>query len=717
MAEMLLPTKGWPDFQDGRVLTHNDLNRLRDYLYTKYAFQNSALFGFGVACGLSGSVDGKKLTISPGFALAGEGRELVLDTAFEYSLDDLAGEQLAEFGFVDGTKDGYTAVICAGDTPRAAGGVCDPDDCTLHTDYVDEGIRIAFARGQLKEAGVFAHKVFDLKPITPDKSGKAPGFAQLQKNLDKILEPHLGAPTLKLLMGLDLTGPAGVDLMKVGILNEVLYAAWEFFRCRAYENLDCFGAGNPACVALGWISENGAWAWHCRHRHHFILSRALFSAIRGSRCEDLCQAHLDRIRAILETFDPPPTKQEDPPKDWPDLDVHVCTLIELRGGTCIWWTPPDLPYKVELLPIPGGVHLLELIWNPPTVNELYGGDDPVVDNPLLDFVRPDATLRDVKLDPYGAGVVLTNQFLGFDGPQVAEAITKTLDKRGVTASVEAVSMDTFQKTANLRPGLALAATDSIFLGTNDKGTVIAVGAVPTTVALGDMPGLRVDAQQAVGVAQQLTKDVAEMENNFTQLGDDFAQIDKNFTQLGKNFTAIQQGFGNLEQTVKGFDQQTLTQLPVVVEQLEKQVESTQAEVKEVGVRLERTAELQTRRVDITLNEALGKVIAGPTRLGVEGPTRAPLIRSLESLSTAIEAAAPPASKDEVKKALDEGRPALDALRGASPEEELEGNAASAALESLLTAVRASGLSADSTEYRRARREVSALQKMLETPGG
>jgi hypothetical protein len=703
VAEMTLPTKGWPDFQDGRVLTHNDLNRLRDYLYTKYAFQNSALFGFGVACGLGGSVDGKKLTISPGFALAGEGRELVLDTAFEYDLGDLAGEQLEEFDFVDGAKDGYTAVICAGDTPRAAGGVCDPDDCTLHTDYVDEGVRIAFARGQLKQEGVFAHKVFDLKPITPDKSGKAPGFAQLQKSLNGLLEPHLEAPTLKLLMGLELTGPAGVDLMKVGILNEVLYAAWGFFRCRAYGSLDCFGTGTPACVALGWISENGAWAWHCRHRHHFSLSRALYSAIRGSRCEDVCQVHLDHIRAILETFEPPPTKQEDPPKDWPDEDVHICTLLELRNRKCIWWKLPDLPYKVELPPVSGTLNPLDPIWNPPTIEELYRDPDLVVTNPLLDPVRPEETVLDIKLDPYGAGVLPTNQFLGFDGPQVAEAITKTLDGQGITASVEAVSMDTFQKTANLRPGLALAATDSIFLGTNAKGTVIAIGAVPTSAALGDMPGLRVDAQRAVGVAEQLTED--------------FGQIQNGFTQLGKDFTAIQTGFGDLEQAVKGIEPETLSQLPLVVEQLHQQVENTNAEVKEVGARLDRTAQMQTRRVDDTLNEALGKVIEGGMRVGVVGPTRAPLVRSIESLSTAIEAAAPAASKDDVRAALEEGRPALDVLRGGTPEEEVEGNAASAALESLLSAVRASGLSTDSTEYRRARREVSALQKLLELPGG
>ena len=312
MADMTLPTKGWPDFQDGRVLTHNDLNRLRDYLYTKYAFQNRSLFGFGVACGLGGSVDGTKLTISPGFALAGKGRELVLDAPFEYDLGDLAGENLEEFDFVDSGKDGYTAVICADDTPRAAGGVCDPDDCTLHTDYMDEGVRIVFARGQLKAEGVFASPVFDLKPIAVDKPGRISGFDQLQKKLEGFLKPHLGSPTLKLLLDLNLTGPSGVDLMKVGILNEVLYAAWEFFRCRAYGKLGCFGEEDPDCVALGWVSENGTWAWHCRHRHHFILSRAFYSAIRGSRCEDLCQVHLDRIRAILETFKPPPTKEDRP---------------------------------------------------------------------------------------------------------------------------------------------------------------------------------------------------------------------------------------------------------------------------------------------------------------------------------------------------------------------------------------------------------------------
>ena len=262
-------------------------------------------------------------------------------------------------------------------------------------------------------------------------------------------------------------------------------------------------------------------------------------------------------------------------------------------------------------------------------------------------------------------------------------------------------MDVFENTANLRPGLALAATDAIFLGTNSKDTVIAVGAVPTATALGDMPGLRVDAQDAVSVAQQLTTD--------------FGAIEGNFTKLGEDFTAIQEDFGGLQGAFQGLKPETLTQLPVVVQQLQQAVQTAQMEIKDVGGQLERANQMQTRRVDETLNEVLSKVLeGGGGRLGIEGVARAPLVRSLESLSLAVEAAAPARAREDVRGALEEGRPALDALRGATVEEVDERQAAGAALESILAGLRAAGLSTDSTEYRRARREVTKLQKLLGT---
>ena len=48
----------YPDFKEGQVLTHNDLNLLRDFLYSRTAAHARLLFGFGVACGLEGSLAG-----------------------------------------------------------------------------------------------------------------------------------------------------------------------------------------------------------------------------------------------------------------------------------------------------------------------------------------------------------------------------------------------------------------------------------------------------------------------------------------------------------------------------------------------------------------------------------------------------------------------------------------------------------------------------------
>lgn len=756
---MTLPTWGWPDFQEGRVLTHNDLNRLRDYLYSKYTFQNRSLLGFGVACGLDGTVSGTRLTISPGFALTGDGRELRLDAEAGFELEDLAGSDLAEFDFVDADEDGYTAVLCADDTPRAAGGECDPDDCTLHTDVVDEGARVVFARGRLRTEGLFGHEVFDLEPLAIDKVATITGFKGLRDGLTKHLTPELAEPTVKLIAGLELTGPLGVDLMKVGILNEVLYAAWEYFRCRAYGTFDCFGEDRPDCVALGWISENGAWSWDCGHRHHFELSRALYAAVRGERCQDLCQAHLDHVRAILETFQPPPTQEEDPPKDWdPDVDVDLCDTRSWLKHRCTWW-PKDFPYEVELPPIrTKGKFPIDPLWDPPKSRDFVRPEELLVD---LGFTTPmpEDVVVNLRNDPAGVGLMGTSQFVGFDGHQVEAAIESTLAGRGLRGTVDVVSMDDFGQTEGMRPGLVVAASDGIVLGVNGKGTVLAVGAVPTSETLQQVPGIRADATTAMDLATGLDGRFTTLQGSFQQLNQEFLALDPE--RLGQLPGDVDERFESLEATLPsrevldkasafvttfeklqadvddienalGQAEKAIAQHGTTLENLKSQAASftrTQEEVagalarvdalkETTGTlegRIERSATEHTRRTD----EVVGRLITRPSGEGFrpEVAVTESMVASLESMRRAIAAAATQERAEGVRAALDQGAAALEVLRGQAEADvpSPEGERVAEVMESMLAAVRAAGLNTRSSEYRRARTDVTRAREFLRAP--
>jgi hypothetical protein len=104
----------YPDFVEGQVLTHNDLNLLRDYLYSRWAFDNSCMFGFGVACGLDGTA-GTQLSIDGGFALAQDGRLLRVTAAASFDWSSIAGlaaaVKPADYGIDFLAGAGYTAVL------------------------------------------------------------------------------------------------------------------------------------------------------------------------------------------------------------------------------------------------------------------------------------------------------------------------------------------------------------------------------------------------------------------------------------------------------------------------------------------------------------------------------------------------------------------------------------------------------------------------------
>jgi hypothetical protein len=708
-GQMTVPTRGWPDFQDARVLTHNDLNGLRDYLYTKYAFQNESLFGFGVAAGLEGTVAGNALTISAGFALNGSGRELVLREPFGVNdLNDLTNGkiELTTFPFVTG-PDGYTAVLCASDTRQTAGGECKPGDCTLHTDFVMEDAHVVFARGQLDRQGVFDAPVFELDPIVVSGT-TITGFVDLRDALAKLLDGHLAQPTLKLLTDLkhETGSPIAVDLMQAGIVNEVLYAAWEYFRCLGYSEADPLESGNPDGVALGWLDPSGTWKWECDRRHHFVLSPALYSAMRGLRCDDLCQQYLDRIRVILETFEPPPVKQGDPPPPGKPPKPHWCRPHKLLDSACLWWREELEVPKQELEKLTWPRRRPDPLRHPVKWGDLTQPERPLGDQAVT--LTPGEIAENIGLDPYAVGTMPTAQWIGLSGDGVVEQVAAALSEEGLVASIATVPMKQFnanEQGPGFRASVVVSASDSIVLGVNNQGAVMGVGVVPTAVAFQAAPGraqAALDATQGFadrvqGLAGSVqafeTKfsgfDPAELENIQKGIGERFAEVER----FVKRFERVEGDVSQLQKATAGFE----VVRDIVTGQVRGGVKGPRGDVPipRDDVPIPR-GEVPIPRGDVPVKFQEAKIFAD----------------SIASLADAIESSATADRKAEVSKALARGRQAVETIRGALSGEPAAPAEVGEAFEAVLAGLRATGLSTDAPAYRAARAQVTVLQKAM-----
>jgi hypothetical protein len=524
----------YPEFIEGQVLTHNDLNILRDFLYTKYAFRGQSLWGFGVGCGLDGSISGSTLRITPGFAVAGHGRELIRETDRTFALGSITPDTTS-YPFIESGPGGYTAIIRPTEVVEESGGTCDESGCTTHTRLHQETAEIVLVAGRLNLGPLLGSTAFTLTPIVPRTNPTLTGFPALRDALYTALSGLVEQETRDLLKALKLEGPKGIDLLKVGIVNEVLYTLWDYLLCKQTESVPCFGQTLGA-VALGWLHQSGTtWSWECRYRHHFQVSLALYRAIRGYTCQDLCDRYLDHIRVLVEDFTPPAVPTSPPAggtTTTPDIDVHICTLEEIRRGDCYAWhgRREDLPYEVTIDPnlgrgLPEGF--------PPPHD---GGDPP-------DWYRGMREVENVTdiltTDPLQLGVITAFSVLGYDGEVAAGAIEDAITGAGLQPDVTVMPEGDLAKvvehpTADAEHpfsggeySLMATPSDSIALGVNSAGFVTMMATVPTSKSLGQISDLRSDALGAKAAADLATLAVSQAETRLGNLEDGMEGVQRN----------------------------------------------------------------------------------------------------------------------------------------------------------------------------------------------
>jgi hypothetical protein len=496
----------YPLFKEGQVLTHNDLNLLRDFLYGKWVFHNRALFGFGVGCGLDGRATAQDVTIETGFALAQSGRslELAQEVTFKWAdVDGLAVGNPGDFGvdFVNAQAAGYTAVLVPNDTETPASQDCTPGSCAAHTDDWCEGAQVVVVRGRLKAEAYLSSPAFKLQPLEPpppqttDLTTFKAAFKQLRDALVELLKTYgIEKPTLDLLTKLEIRDKEpGINLMKLGIVNEVLYTVWEYERCRSYDEGDCYvPLGKPA-VALGWLDPSTQ-VWDCRSRHHFRLSTALYRAMRGYRCEDLCAEYLDHIRVIVQNFEIP---KPPPPNDPPDKNpphVTLCDLKEMYIGKCHWsgkkdftrgqkFVTVDPARKLPKKPAPGD----------PVEFRAPAGEQPW-----------DVATNFGNFDPTGSGIVHLTEYIGYDGEASRAAVQK-----GVPGEVHVLKNEELGGVEGIESALVGAGSDQIYFGVDDRGAVVSTAVVATAQTLQGVPAIGATAADAKTNANQAVQEAGK----------------------------------------------------------------------------------------------------------------------------------------------------------------------------------------------------------------
>lgn len=733
----------YPEFKEGQVLSHNDLNLLRDFLFSRTTAQARLLLGFGVACGLRGTVAGGTLQVSPGVALGQGGRELLVEAQRNTTIASLAAATLVTYPGVSGT-DGYTAILREADVVEPAGGECDEDGCTTHTEIHTLAAEIVWARGRLGLTGALAHPVFELVPLSA--TATAPQFNALREALATQLTGILDAATLAILRGYSLesgAAAAGRNLIRIGIVNEVLYTAWAYFRCQAQIAASCLGvaaddpehAGRPG-VALGWLHQVGtAWTFDHRYRHEFQLSRALYAAFAGGAVD--CAKHLDHMRVLLQEVEvpaPPPTGGTTPPATG---EIDICKVTEMRYGRCgPWWTK-DRHERFRY----------EAFVDPSRSYKPVPPEDPDWGTHFFDDT--------MNIDLLDIGVVRLGQFVNTNGIAAKTNLIAAITELGVEPKVEVLPVGQLSSTPGFQPRLVVSAGDRILLGVNADGATVAFGSVSTQSALADVsavPGIaaaaRETAQHAIErvdglepLARNASLDATRLLDEFGGLSEEWSAfkrglptesvldraggiakdlgvlekrtaqfqrtLDTTRSQLDSKIRKIEVDnksqidrlrahVNNADTEIKGMvreNRHRVERQRVVVERMDQETAGTRDRVDEIGrTTADRIAEFGNRMDTQAIAIRTGMTLQDATRARA---TNESLLGALTSLAAATQAAATGAQKGRVTKALAKSEAHFETLRrGTSSNVTLTETAPRAvlgALEGIVDALQAAGV--------------------------
>lgn len=495
----------YPAFLDGQTLTSEELNQLRKFLDSRDRLLGR-LIGFGINCGLGGTVAGTTLTINPGLAVDQRGEPLLLPAAQTIALPPtpLSGT----FPFVEPADGGFSVVLESFEPPEVHT-PCADTGCTHHADLHTRAVGLRVVAGRLTGPLFdFANEsLLTVEPMRLSLMSVPQGSYATLRGLIATRLKNNGTPLIDtaLITKLEGTSMASGDLpgvkgYKAGFINQVLFATLDLLRCRALMAVACDRTTSRPGVVLGWVRlAAGSWTWDCAYRHEWEPPVGLAVGLVGGGCTDPCGIYRDELEALIAGYappDPPPPSTGTGTGPGPVVVVcpHGYTMVK---GKCLNFILP----KKELNPD----------WKKVWVNPR----DPRW-NPPRDYrVRQELIATEIyRVDPlefFGKQTFSTLEALGWRRGLVETAVTDTVTALGGTAHI--VTVSTEAELAGI-PGFTTGNTfnvgDTVVMVVDALDNVSAFGRVAGAQVAREMGAALPAAAEAANQAVQAVRTIPTM---------------------------------------------------------------------------------------------------------------------------------------------------------------------------------------------------------------
>ncbi|MCD4536370.1 hypothetical protein LRP67_19940 [Nocardioides sp. cx-169] len=507
----------FPVFTGGQTLTADELNDEHEHLVARDRVLGRTL-GFGIACGLTGTVNtaGTELTIAGGLCVDQRGEAMLLTPEAAAAQGRIPLEPTVtpdeSFPFVTGT-DGYSVVLVARHLEGERAG-CGEDGCAGHSRLDSLRPEVVVVRGRLEaQTTDFSQEslLTGFTPMTIAGTGTITGpFVSLKGAIVERVGDALTPAARQKLSDLALNGTDLLALQqyKAAYLNQVYFAALDLLRFRALVKVTCLRDTATPGVVLGWVTRvGGTWTWDCAHRHHWEPPTGLTQALLGGTCQSPDQLWVDRLNNVVLSFNPPsPPKPADPPSTFDPGLVHLCKSK-----------------KCELYPYPGKVLIPDWRTRWTEVRPIWV--DPLWDpDPTTEWVFEDA-YHDVTL----AGHLVLTDLVGTPAIAVMDEVSKHILATGVQPQVAVITQQDAAKNKAIAFTGAVTPDDQIMLVKDDQGKLVGVGRIAAAKTL-----------QQVGTALPLATSQAQAAYDATQ-------------GFETELATVQVGLGTVQQAQQGLD--------------------------------------------------------------------------------------------------------------------------------------------------------------------
>ncbi len=562
-----MPDNTYPVFDNGQTLTAADLNMLRAFLHERDRLVGR-MTGFGINCGLGGTVSGTTLTVAPGLAVDQTGEPLLLPEAQEITLPPTS--MTPSYDFVDTAPGGFSVVLEATDEIIAQPD-CGEANCAGHAQLHTRGVTVRTVAGRVTGTRMdFANEplltaepirlAVDSTPVNSFTSLRNALVTRLTNGTAPLVSPALIAKLQA--TSVAAADSPGVKGYKCGWLNMVLFATLDLLRVLALFRPGCDRSTTRPGVVVGWVHQVGSsWVFDCAFRHAWEPPRGLTEAFLGGSCTDPAGRYRDAVEALLAGYAPPadtPAGDPKPPIKCPKGSIRV-------GNKCvvIYNPPVELPDEWAK---PWEIDPLGPIWYPP--DEIW--------------VEPWKVYESEPWDVFDDGVIGATDYFGHNADDVADVLDTFITGQGGVPDIRIVTEAELGGISGYHPAGGFSPSDTIVLTKNAAGVVVGAGrvaAVRNTRNVGNQLPEAVkaatDAQAAAtelrGISKTVTEQVKAIDTKVGGLGGELTTLRNDFNAYtGGEFDLG--GFGArlnvLEQQIQQFENGGFS---ARVSQLEQQI--------------------------------------------------------------------------------------------------------------------------------------------------